>query len=63
MISGLASSAGSAPPFDVAALVGAAVGAGLAPRTIVELLRAAGIPRREAYRAVPTADATPVRRR
>jgi 16S rRNA (cytidine1402-2'-O)-methyltransferase len=58
VISGLAASAETAVPFDVAALVGAAVGAGLAPRTIVELLRAAGIARREAYRAVPTADAS-----
>ena len=58
VVSGLAASAERALPFDVSALVGAAIGAGLAPRTIVELLRAAGIPRREAYRAVPTADAS-----
>ena len=42
--------------FDVPALVAAATRAGMAPRTIVELLRAAGMPRRAAYRAVPTAD-------
>jgi 16S rRNA (cytidine1402-2'-O)-methyltransferase len=63
VISGLAPSVAEALPFDVVALVGAAAGAGLAPRTIVELLRAAGIPRREAYRAVPTADATTPRQR
>ena len=61
VVSGLAVSAERAQPFDVLALVGAAIGAGLAPRTIVELLRAAGIARREAYRAVPTADASPSR--
>ena len=57
VISGLPSSARSASSFDADALVAAATRAGLAPRTIVELLRAAGVPRREAYRAVPTADA------
>ncbi len=56
VISGLASSAGGQAPFDATALVAAATRAGLAPRTIVELLRAAGVPRRAAYRAVPTAD-------
>lgn len=56
VISGLPSSAGSATAFDADALVTAATRAGLAPRTIIELLRAAGVPRREAYRAVPTAD-------
>jgi 16S rRNA (cytidine1402-2'-O)-methyltransferase len=40
-----------AAALDLNALVGAAAGAGLSPRTIVELLRAAGVPRREAYRA------------
>ncbi|MGZ6256600.1 MAG: 16S rRNA (cytidine(1402)-2'-O)-methyltransferase [Candidatus Limnocylindria bacterium] len=39
-------------PIDVDALVAAAFGAGLAPRTVVELLRAAGVSRRVAYRAV-----------
>jgi 16S rRNA (cytidine1402-2'-O)-methyltransferase len=39
-------------PFDAAAVVAAARSAGLAPRTIVELLRAAGMPRRDAYRVV-----------
>lgn len=37
--------------LSVDALVGAALQAGLTPRTVVELLRAAGIPRRDAYRA------------
>jgi 16S rRNA (cytidine1402-2'-O)-methyltransferase len=37
--------------LDASALVHAAARAGLSPRTIVELLRAAGVPRREAYRA------------
>ncbi|MEX2136668.1 MAG: 16S rRNA (cytidine(1402)-2'-O)-methyltransferase [Chloroflexota bacterium] len=41
----------------VSALVDAAVRAGLSPRTSVELLRAAGVPRREAYRAVQSASA------
>jgi 16S rRNA (cytidine1402-2'-O)-methyltransferase len=41
--------------LDVTALVGAAERAGLAPRTIVELLRASGVPRREAYRAAQSA--------
>jgi 16S rRNA (cytidine1402-2'-O)-methyltransferase len=40
-----------ATTLDVSALVEAANRAGLAPRTIVELLRASGVPRREAYRA------------
>ena len=40
-----------APGLDVGAVVEAANRAGLAPRTIVELLRASGVPRREAYRA------------
>jgi 16S rRNA (cytidine1402-2'-O)-methyltransferase len=37
--------------LDASALVDAAARAGLSPRTIVELLRAAGVRRREAYRA------------
>jgi hypothetical protein len=37
--------------------VGAAAGAGLSPRTIVELLRAAGVPRREAYRTAQSSTA------
>ncbi|MEO8639687.1 MAG: 16S rRNA (cytidine(1402)-2'-O)-methyltransferase [Chloroflexota bacterium] len=40
-----------AAAVDLPALVGAAGRAGLSPRTIVELLRAVGVPRREAYRA------------
>jgi 16S rRNA (cytidine1402-2'-O)-methyltransferase len=42
----------AAPAFDASALVYAARSAGLAPRAVVELLRAAGMPRRAAYRAV-----------
>ncbi len=63
VISGIASPEAKAAPFEVSALVAAATQAGLAPRTIVELLRAAGMPRRAAYRAVPTADLVPPRRR
>jgi 16S rRNA (cytidine1402-2'-O)-methyltransferase len=40
----------------VDALVRAAAGAGLTPRTIVELLRAAGVPRRQAYRATQASE-------
>lgn len=43
----------AAEPLDMAALVDAAQHAGLTPRTTVELLRAMGVPRRVAYRAVP----------
>ena len=46
---------GGAASFDASALVAAATRSGLPPRAIVELLRAAGMPRRAAYRAVPTA--------
>ena len=46
-----------AAALDLNALVGAAARAGLSPRTIVELLRAAGVPRREAYRAAQSAAA------
>ncbi len=38
--------------FDGAAVAAAATRAGLPPRTIVELLRAGGMPRRDAYRLV-----------
>ena len=38
-------------PLSVDSVVDAAFEAGLTPRSVVELLRAAGIPRREAYRA------------
>jgi 16S rRNA (cytidine1402-2'-O)-methyltransferase len=62
VVSDLPSTSRSAPAFDAGALVAVATRAGLAPRTVVELLRAAGLPRREAYRAVPTADATSMRR-
>jgi 16S rRNA (cytidine1402-2'-O)-methyltransferase len=41
--------------LDVAALVDAALGAGLSSRTTIELLRAAGIPRRPAYDALRSA--------
>jgi 16S rRNA (cytidine1402-2'-O)-methyltransferase len=43
--------AASAAPLSVDSVVDAAFQAGLTPRTVVELLRAAGIPRRDAYRA------------
>jgi 16S rRNA (cytidine1402-2'-O)-methyltransferase len=43
----------AAEALDVAALVDAAQHAGLTSRTTVELLRAIGVPRRVAYRAVP----------
>ena len=56
VISDLPSAPASAAAFDVAALVTAATRASLAPRTTVELLRAAGVPRREAYRAVQEID-------
>ena len=52
VISGIQPSAGEAGPLDAASLVLAAQRAGLAPRAVVELLRAAGMPRREAYRLV-----------
>jgi hypothetical protein len=40
----------AASALDLSALVDAAARAGLSPRTIVELLRAAGVARRDAYR-------------
>ncbi|HET7082842.1 MAG TPA: 16S rRNA (cytidine(1402)-2'-O)-methyltransferase [Candidatus Limnocylindria bacterium] len=46
----------AAEALDVAALVDAAQDASLSPRTTVELLRAMGVPRRVAYRAVPARD-------
>jgi 16S rRNA (cytidine1402-2'-O)-methyltransferase len=55
VISRLPSPDGDAAPFEATALVAAATRAGLPTRTIVELLRAAGMPRRAAYRAVPPA--------
>ncbi len=57
VVSGIRAPAREAAPFESAALVAAATRAGLSPRSIVELLRAAGMPRRAAYRAVPSADA------
>ena len=59
VISRLPAPEGDAAPIEATALVAAAIRAGLPPRTIVELLRAAGMPRRAAYRAVPTADDGP----
>lgn len=44
----------STSPVDLTAMVDAAERAGLSSRTTIELLRAAGVPRREAYRAVPS---------
>ena len=51
VISEIPPAASEAQTIDAAAMVTAAERAGLPPRTIVELLRAAGVPRREAYRA------------
>jgi 16S rRNA (cytidine1402-2'-O)-methyltransferase len=51
VISGLASPAASAEP-SVDALLDVGRGAGLPDRTLVELLRALGMPRRDAYRRV-----------
>jgi 16S rRNA (cytidine1402-2'-O)-methyltransferase len=45
-----AANEGEAPPLDAGALARAGLAAGLAPRAIVELLRAGGLSRREAYR-------------
>ena len=59
VVSGVPAPEGDATPFEATALVAAATRAGLLPRTIVDLLRAAGMPRRAAYRAVPTADDEP----
>ncbi|HLE89084.1 MAG TPA: 16S rRNA (cytidine(1402)-2'-O)-methyltransferase [Candidatus Limnocylindria bacterium] len=56
VISRLPPPTSDAAPFDATGLVAAASRAGLPPRTIVELLRAAGLPRRGAYRAVTPAD-------
>jgi 16S rRNA C1402 (ribose-2'-O) methylase RsmI len=44
------SAAASEGGVDVEALLAAAQRAGLSPRAIVDILRAAGVPRREAYR-------------
>lgn len=52
VISGISVAGGDTSAFNAAALIAAAERAGLAPRTIVELLRAAGMARRDAYRAV-----------
>ena len=52
VISRVLAPADDATPFEATALVAAATRAGLPPRTIVELLRAAGMPRRAAYRHV-----------
>jgi 16S rRNA (cytidine1402-2'-O)-methyltransferase len=49
VVSGLAKE-GTAPAVDVAALMSVAGRAGLGARTTAEILRAAGVPRREAYR-------------
>ncbi|MEX1156409.1 MAG: 16S rRNA (cytidine(1402)-2'-O)-methyltransferase [Chloroflexota bacterium] len=59
VIGGIAASDAAGAPVNAAALAAAAIRAGVPPRTIVELLRAAGMPRRAAYRAVPTADDGP----
>lgn len=46
----LASGAQEPPPIDLSGLVHAARAAGLGPRGVFEVLRGAGLPRREAYR-------------
>jgi 16S rRNA (cytidine1402-2'-O)-methyltransferase len=54
VVSSLAASEGNLPSFDLSALADAAQLAGLSPRSVVELLRAAGVPRREAYQLART---------
>jgi 16S rRNA (cytidine1402-2'-O)-methyltransferase len=54
VVSGIPPVAADAAALDAPALIAAAGRAGLAPRTTVELLRAAGMRRRDAYRAVQT---------
>jgi len=51
VVSRIPTAAAAGGSLDVDALVAAADAAGLPPRSVVELLRAAGIPRRAAYRA------------
>ena len=58
VVSGLPPAEREAASFDAAAVVAAAARAGLSSRTTVELLRAAGLPRRTAYRAVPRSTTT-----
>ncbi|HET9497913.1 MAG TPA: 16S rRNA (cytidine(1402)-2'-O)-methyltransferase [Candidatus Limnocylindria bacterium] len=53
VVSGLASpSVPSGPAVDATAIADVALRAGLSERTITDLLRAAGVPRREAYQVV-----------
>lgn len=52
VVSGVTAPEPPGAAIEATALVAAAARAGLRPRTIVELLRAAGMPRRDAYRAV-----------
>jgi 16S rRNA (cytidine1402-2'-O)-methyltransferase len=58
VVSQIPPAAAPAADVDVDALVAAAESAGLPPRTVVELLRAAGVPRRAAYRASGKRDVT-----
>jgi 16S rRNA (cytidine1402-2'-O)-methyltransferase len=58
VVSRIPSAAVDAAAIDVEALAAAAESAGLPPRTVVELLRAAGVPRRSAYRATSKRDVT-----
>jgi 16S rRNA (cytidine1402-2'-O)-methyltransferase len=58
VVSQIPPAAAPAVDVDLDALVVAAVSAGLPQRTVVELLRAAGVPRREAYRASGKRDVT-----
>jgi 16S rRNA (cytidine1402-2'-O)-methyltransferase len=51
VVSGIPPSADRGAPIEVEALVAAAAGAGLSRRSVAELLRAAGLPRRAAYLA------------
>jgi len=56
VVSGVAPPEHTGAPIESTAVVAAARRAGLRPRTVVELLRAAGMPRRDAYRAVHPAE-------
>jgi 16S rRNA (cytidine1402-2'-O)-methyltransferase len=53
--------AGAPPVLDVDGLIRAARASGLGPRAVVELLRGAGLARREAYRLAQEADRPPDR--
>ena len=61
VVSGLAPA--TSTTVDPAPLVAAGRRAGLSDRTIIDLVRAAGVPRREAYRSVQSGDKSSVRDR